>query len=812
MAENVLITPGTGDTIGADEISSVKYQRIKIIHGADGVNAGDVATGNPLPVVQTGTPALPTGASTAALQTQPGVDIGDVTINNSTGASAVNIQDGGNSITVDGAVTTTTTDVAPATQNVTVIDSSSSTATGANGQSVIIGTPTAGSAASFALSSIETIRVMVTGIWTGTLAAEQSLDGGTTWTGIGIHQGAYTTGSFTAGFVGGANIAGATNFRMRATAAITGTAVVKVIESINTQSVYIANAAPSGTVISILNSSTATLTSGSVYTGTGEDVTNFSEMRVSVFSDVASATDGLSLQQSSNGTNWDITDTYTVSLSAAGGGKTYVVPRQARFFRVVYTNGGTNQATFRIQTILNRTATAPSSQRATDAYTNETDLVQGQSFLMGYNGTTWDRIRTVGTGIVSTSAVLTAGSAIIGKVGIDQTTPGTTNLVALAANQSVNVAQINGVTPLMGNGTTGTGSQRVTIASDNTAFSVNATLSAETTKVIGVVRNSDGAGNLWTSNSTTPSAKFSQDTNVTSILGTAPTTVGKLDVKGADGDVFVRQATASNLNATVVGTGTFATQTTIAAGATSIAKAEDVASADADVGVPSLAVRKATPANTSGTDGDYEFLQISAGRLWASATIDAALPAGANAIGKLAANSGVTIGAVEIAAAQTLATVTTVSTVTAMGVGTTGPMKAEDVAHASGDMGFPAWSVRNDNLATTYAADQDYQPFATDKNGRTMVVQKAATATLTNVASSATSVTILAANASRVGAQVYNDSTQVLYLKFGATASATSFTVPLATNTYYEVPAGYTGILDGIWVSANGNARVTEET
>lgn len=34
-----------------------------------------------------------------------GTDIGDVTINNSTGAAAVNIQDGGNSITVDGSVT-----------------------------------------------------------------------------------------------------------------------------------------------------------------------------------------------------------------------------------------------------------------------------------------------------------------------------------------------------------------------------------------------------------------------------------------------------------------------------------------------------------------------------------------------------------------------------------------------------------------------------------------------------------------------------------------------------------------------------------
>lgn len=67
---------------------------------------------------------------------------------------------------------------------------------------------------------------------------------------------------------------------------------------------------------------------------------------------------------------------------------------------------------------------------------------------------------------------------------------------------------------------------------------------------------------------------------------------------------------------TVDNGGTFAVQATVAAGATNIAKAEDVASADADVGVPAMAVRKATPANTSGSDGDYEFLQMSAGRLW----------------------------------------------------------------------------------------------------------------------------------------------------------------------------------------------------
>ena len=48
--------------------------------------------------------------------------------------------------------------------------------------------------------------------------------------------------------------------------------------------------------------------------------------------------------------------------------------------------------------------------------------------------------------------------------------------------------------------------------------------------------------------STTTSSKYGADTNILSILGTAPTTAGFLDVKGADGNVFVRQTTGSNLH------------------------------------------------------------------------------------------------------------------------------------------------------------------------------------------------------------------------------------------------------------------------
>lgn len=56
-----------------------------------------------------------TKAGLWTLDSNSGVDIGDVTINNAAGASAVNIQDGGNSITVDGSVSVSNF---PATQPV----------------------------------------------------------------------------------------------------------------------------------------------------------------------------------------------------------------------------------------------------------------------------------------------------------------------------------------------------------------------------------------------------------------------------------------------------------------------------------------------------------------------------------------------------------------------------------------------------------------------------------------------------------------------------------------------------------------------
>lgn len=87
---------------------------------------------------------------------------------------------------------------------------------------------------------------------------------------------------------------------------------------------------------------------------------------------------------------------------------------------------------------------------------------------------------------------------------------------------------------------------------------------------------------------------------------------------------------------------------------------------------------------------------------------------------------------------------------------------------------------------------------------------RAQTATLTNVASSASSVNLFAAAGVAQARTIFNDSTQVLYVKFGATASTSSYTVQIPGGGYYEFPQPlYGGQVDGIWASANGNARLT---
>lgn len=158
-----------------------------------------------------------------------------------------------------------------------------------------------------------------------------------------------------------------------------------------------------------------------------------------------------------------------------------------------------------------------------------------------------------------------------------------------------------------------------------------------------------------------------------------------------------------------------------AAGGTSQADDADF-TAGTTAGTPAMGVYDSTPDTV--TDGDLGTIGINANR-----AVRTVIEAGSAAIGKLAANSGVDIGDVDITSIAAgdnnignvdivSGTITTVSTVTALGTGTTGPMKAEDVGHTTGDMGFPAWGVRTDvPNAVGAGTTGDYSFLATDMAG-----------------------------------------------------------------------------------------------
>lgn len=137
---------------------------------------------------------------------------------------------------------------------------------------------------------------------------------------------------------------------------------------------------------------------------------------------------------------------------------------------------------------------------------------------LGTAGTASTDVITV-QGIASMTALKVDGSSVTQPVS---------GTVSITANSAINVAQINGVTPLMGNGITGTGSPRVTVASDNTPF---------------IVKVGDNTGSA-----------------ITSTNGALDVNIHGASVSG----VAVTQATGTNLHA-VIDSGTITTVSTVTA-------------------------------------------------------------------------------------------------------------------------------------------------------------------------------------------------------------------------------------------------------
>ena len=127
-----------------------------------------------------------------------------------------------------------TTDVSQATINITAADVASTSTTVADGQAFITGSPTANSAASFAINGESEVHLQMTGTLVGTVVIEASQDGGTTWVARPVRLDGvnYITSSITGAsspltnFIGHCTAAALTNIRVRCTTFTSGTGTV----------------------------------------------------------------------------------------------------------------------------------------------------------------------------------------------------------------------------------------------------------------------------------------------------------------------------------------------------------------------------------------------------------------------------------------------------------------------------------------------------------------------------------------------------------------------------------------------------------
>lgn len=166
------------------------------------------------------------------------------------------------------------------------------------------------------------------------------------------------------------------------------------------------------------NSSTTPLTGGAVFTGSWTDVLEFGHITIQARSSHDSAVDGLKVQWSSDGSNIDDEDSFQV---VANTGKIFTFGPQARYFRVVYTNGATAQTSFRLHVILKTFFQKASTHRINTSIMTEDDAELVKAVLSGEDGTgVFRNIRSDSAGrlLISSDIATPVDTIAIEQIGI----------------------------------------------------------------------------------------------------------------------------------------------------------------------------------------------------------------------------------------------------------------------------------------------------------------------------------------------------------------------------------------------------------
>lgn len=141
------------------------------------------------------------------------------------------------------------------------------------------------------------------------------------------------------------------------------------------------------------------------------------------------------------------------------------------------------------------------------------------------------------------------------------------------------------------------------------------------------------------------------------------------------------------------------------------------------------------------------------------------------------------------------------------------------IAHAQYNPGLPipglpksvGQKTKAGSTSVTLASDQGALPISGSITVSATAVTVSAT-TISRATNGATNATLLAANGSRYGLILYNDSVSACYYKFGTTATTASYTLKLfPTDTYVMDAPTYTGAIDFLCDTAVGYTQVTSE-
>lgn len=129
------------------------------------------------------------------------------------------------------------------------------------------------------------------------------------------------------------------------------------------------------------NTTNTPLAADEVFTGSGfQDMKDYGMLTISVTADVDSATDGLEIQWSQDGVTAVDADVFTI---LGGISKTFTFGPAHRYYRVKYTNGGSDQTDFHLASVIRRTYVKPSSHRIADNIVGDDDAELVKAVLTG---------------------------------------------------------------------------------------------------------------------------------------------------------------------------------------------------------------------------------------------------------------------------------------------------------------------------------------------------------------------------------------------------------------------------------------------